>query len=78
MLRRHSGAMNESIPSSVSTMDRINLRLPPETLRAIDERRLGRAGSVSRNTWIAEAIFEKLAKEASEAPELRRELAANA
>lgn len=59
-------------------MDRINLRLPPETFRAIDERRERRAGSVSRNTWIAEAITEKLAKEASETTDLPKEQAANA
>jgi metal-responsive CopG/Arc/MetJ family transcriptional regulator len=46
-------------------MDRINLRLPPETFRAIDDLRERRAGSVSRNTWIAEAITEKLEREAS-------------
>jgi hypothetical protein len=30
---------------------------------AIDEARSARPGSVSRNTWIAEAIEEKLARE---------------
>ena len=47
-------------------MDRINLRLPLEIFRVIDDLRKRRAGSVSRNTWIAEAITEKLAREASE------------
>ncbi|WP_414429329.1 hypothetical protein [Xanthomonas campestris] len=47
----------------MSTLDRINLRLPPETFRAIDDTRERRAGCVSRNTWIAEAIKEKLARE---------------
>ena len=30
---------------------------------AIDTARLRRAGSISRNTWITEAIAEKLARE---------------
>lgn len=59
-------------------MDRINLRLPPETFRAIDDRREQRAGRVSRNTWIAEAITEKLAKEASERANLLKEEVNNA
>lgn len=48
---------------TVSTLDRINLRLSSETFRAVDEARGRRAGNVSRNTWIAEAIEEKLARE---------------
>jgi metal-responsive CopG/Arc/MetJ family transcriptional regulator len=59
-------------------MDRINLRLPPETFRAIDDLRERRAGSVSRNTWIAEAITEKLAREASELFAHSKEQATNA
>lgn len=66
--RRHSGATSESITSPVSDLDRINLRLPPETFRAIDDTRERRAGCVSRNTWIAEAIKEKLAREAADTP----------
>lgn len=58
--------MSDSLKMSVSTLDRINLRLSPETFRAIDEARGCRAGSVSRNTWIAEAIEEKLAREAGQ------------
>lgn len=59
-------------------MDRINLRLPPETFKAIDDLRERRAGSVSRNTWIAEAITEKLAREASETYAHSKENSANA
>jgi hypothetical protein len=44
-------------------LDRINLRLSAEMFRAIDAARSRRAGNVSRNTWIAEAIEEKLARE---------------
>lgn len=51
----------------VSTLDRINLRLAPETFRAVDTARSRRAGNVSRNTWIAEAIEEKLARDANQA-----------
>lgn len=43
--------------------DRTNLRLNPETVAAIDAARLRRAGKVSRNTWITEAIQEKLVRE---------------
>lgn len=43
--------------------DRINLRLPEEILTAIDEARSHRPGKVSRNTWIMEAISEKLGRE---------------
>lgn len=42
-----------------------SLRLDPEVWMAIDAARLRRAGSISRNTWITEAIAEKLAREQS-------------
>lgn len=45
------------------TKDRINLRLAPELCAAIDEARDRRPGAISRNTWITEAIQEKLARE---------------
>ena len=38
---------------------RQNLRLDPEVWAAIDAARMRRAGSISRNTWITEAIAEK-------------------
>lgn len=52
-------------PSSfkVRQLDRINLRLAQETFSAIDRARSTRAGHVSRNTWVTEAIEEKLARE---------------
>lgn len=46
-----------------TTLDRTNLRVTPELMRAIDAARLRRAGNVSRNTWIVEAIAEKLARD---------------
>lgn len=46
--------------SRAHSMERINLRLPSEVLQAIDAERSRRAGNVSRNTWIAEAVAEKL------------------
>lgn len=49
---------------NVADLDRTNLRLSSETFQAIDQSRLSRPGRVSRNTWIAEAIEEKLAREA--------------
>ena len=42
---------------------RQSLRLDPEVRQAIDMARLRRAGNISRNTWITEAIAEKLARE---------------
>jgi hypothetical protein len=42
---------------------RQSLRLDPGVWAAIDIARLRRAGSISRNTWITEAIAEKLARE---------------
>ncbi|QLA17219.1 hypothetical protein GD605_14545 [Desulfolutivibrio sulfoxidireducens] len=44
-------------------LDRINLRLSPGVFALIDQARSTRLGNVSRNTWIAEAIQEKLARE---------------
>lgn len=61
---RQCGAMiSDSKTASVRTLDRINLRLPAETFEAIDAARSGRPGMVSRNTWITEAIQEKLTRE---------------
>ncbi len=61
---RHPGAMlADSKTATVRTLDRINLRLAGETFEAIDSSRQARPGNVSRNTWIAEAIDEKLARD---------------
>ena len=49
-------------------LDRINLRLPAHTFTAIDAARAQRAGHVSRNTWLTEAVQEKLAREDQAAP----------
>jgi hypothetical protein len=48
---------------AIRGLDRINLRLSSETFEAIDHARSTRPGNVSRNTWIAEAIKEKLARD---------------
>jgi len=48
---------------ATKTLDRINLRLAPEVFSLVDRARAKRLGSVSRNTWIAEAIQEKLSRE---------------
>ncbi len=62
--RRQSGAMaSDSKATTVGSLDRINLRLPAETFDAIDTCRAQRTGVVSRNTWITEAVEEKLASE---------------
>jgi len=56
-----------SIPkvATVRALDRLNLRLPQDTLEAIDNARGRRIGNVSRNTWITEAIQEKLNRESA-------------
>jgi predicted HicB family RNase H-like nuclease len=67
--------MIDSINSSVRTLDRINLRLTGETFEAIDTARNTRPGNVSRNTWIAEAIEEKLAREGDDILKTRTRVA---
>lgn len=54
--------LTDSKTASIRTLDRINLRLSGETFSAIDAARSERPGMVSRNTWITEAIQEKLAR----------------
>jgi len=49
---------------NVSDKQRQNLRLDPDIWDRVDEQREKRPGSVSRNTWITEAILEKLTREA--------------
>ena len=53
----------ESKAATVRSLDRINLRLAAETFAEIDDACAARPGNVSRNTWIAEAVQEKLARE---------------
>lgn len=61
--------MNPSQKSD--TRSKQNLRLEPRVWAAIDRARRRRAGSISRNTWIAEAVLEKLARERAEIPVLQ-------
>ena len=51
---------------------RQNLRLNPEIWLSIDAARMRRAGNISRNTWVTEAILEKLAREQSYASAARK------
>jgi hypothetical protein len=53
----------DSKSNTVRSLDRINLRLSGETFEAIDASRNARPGNISRNTWITEAIEEKLARD---------------
>jgi predicted HicB family RNase H-like nuclease len=57
---------NPAKPNAIRELDRINLRLSPETFEAIDSSRNARPGRLSRNTWIAEAIEEKLLRDAAQ------------
>jgi hypothetical protein len=64
---RQCGAMDsDSKTASIRTLDRINLLLPAETFEAIDDCRSDRPGAISRNTWITEAVEEKLARDRAE------------
>ena len=54
---------SDSKAATVRSLDRINLRLAAETFADIDAVCAGRPGNVSRNTWIAEEVEEKLARE---------------
>lgn len=56
----------DSKTATVRTLDRINLRLAGETFDAIDAARGIRPGNISRNTWITEAVEEKLARDRAE------------
>jgi predicted HicB family RNase H-like nuclease len=56
---------NSSKPNAIRELDRINLRLSAETFEAIDASRNARPGRLSRNTWVAEAIEEKLLRDAA-------------
>ena len=51
--------------SRSNALERINLRLSSEVLEAIDAECSRRAGNVSRNTWIIEAVTERLTRLAS-------------
>lgn len=65
---------SDSKTATVRSLDRINLRLAADTFAEIDAACAARAGNVSRNTWIAEAVQEKLAREpqtAAHSPERR-------
>ena len=58
---------DDSNPVAVRSLDRLNLRLPAATFAVIDALRVARPGTISRNTWITEAIEEKLARESGDA-----------
>lgn len=62
---RQSGATLVSVMTKKSKElqgGRFSLRLPSEVLESIDKECAKRIGCVSRNTWIAEAIAEKLSR----------------
>ena len=62
---------DSSKPGEIRPIDRINLRLSSGTFEAIDTARASRPGHVSRNTWISEAVQEKLARQQQEASATR-------
>jgi hypothetical protein len=61
---RHVGAIVTFMAESVlEKRSRQSLRLNPKVWASIDRQRGERPGLVSRNTWITEAILEKLSRE---------------
>lgn len=74
-----SGAIMVSIMTKKSKElqgGRFSLRLPSEVLESIDKECAKRIGCVSRNTWIAEAIAEKLSRCNSEHSPTQKEIKA--
>jgi hypothetical protein len=70
--RRQGGAMlPDSKTTTIRSLDRINLRLPAEIFGVIDIARAARPGDISRNTWITEAVEEKLTRHRAESGELK-------
>ncbi len=63
-LWRHNPNMKTS-PQIIEQLVRQNLRLKAEIWDSIDSACNTRIGSISRNTWITEAILEKLERETS-------------
>lgn len=60
--------MNNTVKTP-KNRERTSLRLEAELVCMIDQARIKRVGVISRNTWIAEAIQEKLAREMKNAAE---------
>ena len=46
-------------------MERTTLRISRDVVEAIDAECARRAGSISRNTWIIEAVMDKLTRHSS-------------
>lgn len=61
-LRRQNGATMKAAKDPHTRTERINVRLPDEMLAAIDAECTRRTGKVSRNTWILEAVQERLTR----------------
>lgn len=64
--RRHCGAIMAPMMTARkdlrARLERFTVRLPTEMLEGVDAARAQRVGNVSRNTWIMEAVQEKLAR----------------
>lgn len=61
-----------NITKTQKNRDRTSLRLESELVALMDQARAKRVGVVSRNTWIAEAIQEKLSREIENGAELAK------
>ena len=58
------GGTSSDSGEPVGEKERIfNLRVPESLVRQVDELRKQRPGKISRNTWILEAMEEKLERE---------------
>lgn len=54
--------MKAASKESRAHQERFTVRLPAEMVEAIDAECSRRAGNVSRNTWLTEAVQEKLTR----------------
>ncbi|NKA81536.1 CopG family [Ralstonia solanacearum] len=57
--------MMKAAKDSRAQTERITVRLPDDMVAAIDAECSRRIGNVSRNTWILEAVQEKLSRAGS-------------
>lgn len=51
---------NRKSKQEIESDVRFTLRIPAQLIEKIDDDRSARVGSVSRNQWVLEAIYEKL------------------
>ena len=69
----NKGGSSREFSSEIETEEReriFNLRVPESLVAQVDEIRKGRTGKISRNTWILEAMSEKITRELGTDPSM--------